>query len=68
MVLSEVRKPTDAVVAVSEDLNPQLVILLQDEGRAREAVCTVLNYSAAEQNIGNNKNKIMSAIETINRK
>lgn len=28
MVLSEVRKPTDAVVTVSKDLYPQLVILL----------------------------------------
>ncbi len=36
MVLSGVRKTTDAIITVSKDLNPQLVILLQDEARARE--------------------------------
>lgn len=33
MVLSEVREAADAVVTVSEDLNPQLMVFLQDDPR-----------------------------------
>lgn len=54
MVVSEVRKTTDAIVTVSEDLNSQLVILLQDEelwfepldrGRGTSTLFKMQNYN-----------------------
>lgn len=38
MVLSEVREAADAVVTVSEDLNPQLVVFLQDDPIAGQVI------------------------------
>lgn len=38
MILSEVREAADAVVTVSEDLNPQLVVFLQDDPIAGQVI------------------------------
>lgn len=63
MVLSEVREAADAVVTVSEDLNPQLVVFLQDDPIAGQVI--FLNGKEMKINKEQGKKRYISSVQHL---